>query len=99
MNGCCYALRTEDLPAMIREADALDGSEYYMEDQTTGRLAMKVGDAHFERWGDAENLYATYSAGAEAGWYREHKAVVCFEVRGDSDRLKMAREMKALYQG
>lgn len=99
MNGCCYALRTEDLPAMIREADALDEREHHMEDQTTGRLGMAVGAAHFERWGESNNLYGTHSAGTPAAWYREDKAVVCFEVREDSDRVKMGREMKGLYQG
>lgn len=98
MNGCCYAIRTADLPAMIEKADALDPTIHHMEDQTTGHLALAVGEGHFERWENPSLLYDAYKAGTPHSWYHENKAVVCFEVGDASDRLKMAREMKALYQ-
>jgi len=98
MNGCAYALRTADLPAMIEKADALDPAVYHMEDQTTGNLAMNVGSGHFERWENPSLLYDVYKSDIPISRYREHKAVVCFEVRHGSDRRQIARDMKRLYQ-
>jgi hypothetical protein len=98
MNGCCYALRTEAIPAMLRESGQLSEREWHMEDRTTGRLAMAVGPAHFERWGDPATLYDRFNPANPPAWYRAHKAAVCFEARDDSDRRQLARDMKRLYE-
>jgi hypothetical protein len=97
MNGCCYFLKTADLPAMIREAEKLSELEYHMEDRSTGRVAMAVGEPFFYRWSEPGNLYDRFGSGSSNGWFREHKAVVCFEARDESDRRQVARDMKRLY--
>jgi hypothetical protein len=98
MNGCCYAVRVDAIPAMLRESEKLPERQWLMEDQTVGRLAQAVGAVDFDQWGSADTVYDRYQPETPVARYRERKAVVCFEARADSDRRSMARKMRSLYE-
>jgi hypothetical protein len=95
MQGRCYALRTDALPAMIEEAEKLDDSPHYMEDKTIGLIAAKVGNVHLPVYGDDPNSYSYWSNEHNAAWCRsEKKTVVSFSLTNGATRKTIAEAMK-----
>jgi hypothetical protein len=94
MYGGCYAVKTSALPAMIEEAEKLDDSPYYMEDKTTGEIAMRVGPVHMPKFSAADSIYASWKPANPPEWYRERKAVVVIDQTESFRKDSIAREMK-----
>jgi hypothetical protein len=95
MQGCCYALRSDALPAMIEAAGRLHPTGHYLEDRTIGELAMSVGPCHLPVWRDGPTLYDIWKQENPPEWYRERHAVVTFPRKDDDARPAIARAMKS----
>jgi hypothetical protein len=95
MQGCCYALRVDALPAMLDAAKQLPDQYRYMEDKTIGQIASKLGRVHLPIWRQDPNLYSFYGNNKPLDWYRENAAVVHFEPTEEFPRRAVALAMKS----
>jgi hypothetical protein len=94
MQGCCYALRRESLPALCEAAGNLPAGRFLMEDRAIGELAGSLGPVHLPVWQRDANLYGRWNPAGGADWHRGRHAVVAFEAKPDADRWAIARSMK-----
>ncbi len=99
LQGCCYALKAADLPAMIELAErALPAAAHHLEDRTIGELAQQVSGMAAPVYGDVPTRYATYKPelAQPAEWWREHHDVVVFPRRTGFGRHEIAVAMRSL---
>lgn len=95
MQGCCYALKTSDLPAIIEVAEIWKTHGLMMEDKTIGQIAAAIGSVHLPTWGKDADLYARHNQAKGHEWHRENHAVIVFDARPESDRRDIALQMKS----
>lgn len=96
MQGCCYALRVADIPAMIEQAETLlpDGPRL-MEDQVIGELAKRTGPAslpeQFKEW----TGFIAWRPERDREWCRANRiSILNFPLRKGRDRRAIAAAMK-----
>jgi hypothetical protein len=96
MQGCCYALLVEALPAMIELAETrLKPGMRLMEDQLTGQIAKIVGPVHLPEHLREVTHYAAYKRGLTPAHFRDRgDCVVNFPLREGMDRRAVAAAMK-----
>ncbi len=96
MQGCCYALRNDALPAMIEGARKLNPKATLIEDRVTGQLASAVGKVHLPVHGNKGDLYTTWRpdrADLTPDWCRANRAVVVFPPKSGVTREDAAQAM------
>jgi hypothetical protein len=89
MYGCCYALRSDALPAMIAAADALPDTVFAMEDKTIGELAACVGYVDLVPWKSPASLYTSWQPDRDLAG----KAVIVFDETESFQKPAIAAEM------
>jgi hypothetical protein len=99
MQGCCYALRVDALPAMIALAGTLPNGAWLPEDRTIGDIARRIGPVHLPRVGRGHTGFSSFQPGKDLAWCRARRiSVLNFPLRESMGRQDVVRAMLGFLQ-
>jgi hypothetical protein len=94
LQGCCYYLRHDAIPAMIAEGERTLPEGRIMEDERTGWLAEAVGKVHFREPSHGKTGFATWKGQTPAEIRERGISVLNFPLKNGRTRRDLAKAMQ-----